>query len=456
LTAAAALAAPAGAAAASGVPTFTDGNGIHVVEVKQLDPRQYNVKVATTALRQPVDIRILVPNGYASSPRRRYPVLYLFHGTSGGASDWVVKGKAKETTAPYDLITVMPDAGYNFDGGGWFTDWWNEGRGGVPKWETFHIKQVISFIDRTLRTIASRRGRAIYGLSQGGFGSMTYASRHPDMFTAAGAFSGAVETTADPEAQLLVTPIVAGTAFGLDGEQGDGMFGSRATQQINWAAHDPGTLAENLQAMDIRLLTGNGGPGVYDPTPNPAAGLIEGGVSELNALFHAQLVRHGIPHLYRPYGGGTHIWAYWTRDLQEVVPPLMAEFAHPHPRPAKVRYRSAENSWSAWGWNVVTHRPAREFGALREADIRGFVLSGSGSATVTTPAYYRPRSFATVRISTTKADQTLRVRANRAGRLVLDVPLGHGNPYQQYTAAGYTAGTHVYRTTVRISSFRRR
>jgi S-formylglutathione hydrolase FrmB len=104
----------------------------------------------------------------------------MFHGTSGGAADWTTMGDAAGTTAGRDLIVVMPDAGVNSDGGGWFTDWVNGGRFGPPRWETYHVFHLIPWIDANLRTVASRAGRAISGLSQGGYGAMAYAARHPD------------------------------------------------------------------------------------------------------------------------------------------------------------------------------------------------------------------------------------------------------------------------------------
>ena len=61
----------------------------------------------------------------------------------------------------------------------------------MPEWETFHIDPFIPWIDSNLRTIPHRRGRAIAGLSQGGFCSLSYAARHPDMFTSVAGFSGA-------------------------------------------------------------------------------------------------------------------------------------------------------------------------------------------------------------------------------------------------------------------------
>ena len=119
-------------------------------------------------------------------------MLYLFHGTSGRASDWVNAGDVVETTAGLPLIVVMPDAGFDGNGGGWFTNWVDQTTHlGPSQWETFHVEQLIPWIDANLRTVASREGRAVAGLSQGGFGSMTYAARHPDTFVSVASFSGA-------------------------------------------------------------------------------------------------------------------------------------------------------------------------------------------------------------------------------------------------------------------------
>src|SRR5947209_4633268 len=110
------LAPVAQAATPSPVP-FGDASGLHVLSVTKYDVRDYDVSVLTSALGRPVNVRILLPTGY--TPLRRYPVLYLFHGTSGAASDWIEKGNAERSTAGLPLIVVMPDAGFNADGGGW-------------------------------------------------------------------------------------------------------------------------------------------------------------------------------------------------------------------------------------------------------------------------------------------------------------------------------------------------
>jgi S-formylglutathione hydrolase FrmB len=448
LCAVALLAPPAAAAA----PSFTDGNGLHVTATRQFGSRDFGVKVDSRELGRPVDVRILLPAGYDDQPSRRWPVLYLFHGTSGRASDWVMMGAAEKTTAKSPFIVVMPDAGFNGDGGGWFTDAYNDGKGGVPMWETFHIKHVIPWVDATLRTIPERRGRAIYGLSQGGFGALSYAARHPDMFVAAGSFSGAVDTTADSDAQLLVTPIIQATAVGLNGTGPDVMFGPRSTQQVNWAAHDPATLVENLRGMDLRLYTGNGSAGPFDPpVPNPGSAAIEAGVHRLTELFQMRAASAGIITSYHDYGAGTHSWGYWTRDLQQVEPALTEVFADPPAAPARITYGSGDGTWSAWGWDVKIDRPAREFSTLSSAAADGFALSGSGTGRVRTPPVYLPGSTATVVLKGDGIDRSSSLVADANGRLALDVPLGPGNPDQQYTPEAAMSGTKVFTTKVTIN-----
>ncbi|HET9103524.1 MAG TPA: alpha/beta hydrolase-fold protein [Solirubrobacteraceae bacterium] len=448
---------PATAAAADAgagpLPAFTSGNGITVQSVQRLDDRLDALTVTTGAVDGPLHIRVLLPDGYAQHPTRRYPVLYLVHGTSGGAADWTDQGAAEATTAGRPLITVMPDIGVNDNGGGYCTNWFNGGRGGQPLWETFEIGQVIPFIDRVLRTRANRGGRAIAGLSQGGFCALSLAARHPDMFAAAASFSGAIDTAGDPLSEALMTPIIQGTTTGLDGvSDPDAMFGPRASQEINWAAHDPATLVSNLRGMRLWAYTGNGQPGPLDPIPvNPGAAGIETGVHILSAHWKAAADAAGVPVAYTDYGPGTHSWPYWKRDLQWVIGPLSAVLSSPPAPPALTAYTTAENPWSQWGYQVAISRPAREFSTLSRAGAAGFELGGSGTATVLTPGQYRRGSRHRVRMTGPYARRSLIARADRRGRLHLRVPLGPGNPDQQDTAAAQAAGgTHVYTTAVWI------
>jgi S-formylglutathione hydrolase FrmB len=414
-----------GPAAALEGPRFADGYGIHVESQEQLDARQFAVRVSTGALQHPVDVRLLLPADYAASPERDYPVLYLFHGTSGRASDWVNAGDAVATTAGLPLIVVMPDAGFDGDGGGWFANWFNGGAYGQPLWETYHIEQLIPWIDANLHTIPHRDGRAVAGLSQGGFGSLSYAARHPDLFTAVAAFSGGCEIDRDAEAIGTSTTIIQYTTTVLSGvADPDAIFGPRATQELNWQAHDPATLVTNLRGLDIELWTGNGEVGPLDPNPpDQFASQIEVVTYGATRLFSGHLDDAGIPHAYNYYGGGTHIWPYWARDLREYVGPLMARFADPPPAPRSISYMSAADRFQQWEWSVEVQRPTPGFSRLLHASPTGFALVGTGTASVRTPPLFAPGTRVRVHKRGRSGHTQSLLTVGTSGRLRLSVPL---------------------------------
>src|SRR5207237_2147109 len=136
---------------------------------------------------------------------------------------------------------------------------------GPSQWETFHVGQLIPWVDANLSTIAGREGRAVAGLSQGGFGSTTYPARHPDMFVSAASFSGAPDIDYNPFVAAGATAVIQATAVGLDGVEPDAMFGSRVTDEINWQGHDPADLVTNLRGVDLWLYTATGVNGPLDP-----------------------------------------------------------------------------------------------------------------------------------------------------------------------------------------------
>jgi S-formylglutathione hydrolase FrmB len=433
---------------------FEDASGIEVVGVEQLDARQYEVSVLTPALGRPVDVRILLPEGYdAAEPATAppLPVLYLFHGTSGRASDWVDAGEAVETTAGLPLIVVMPDAGFDGNGGGWFTNWVDQTtKLGPSQWETFHVDQLIPWIDANLRTITSREGRGVAGLSQGGFGSTTYAARHPDTFVSVASFSGAPDIDWNPLIAAGATVVIEGTALGLNGTQPEAMFGSRATNEINWQGHDPATLAGNLRGLDVWLYTATGLPGEHDGGgPNPAGSGIEGLTYSSTMGFAQRAQMLGVPYHLVDYRYGTHSWAYWADDLRDYVPHLMAAFAQPPARPARATYQSVEREWEQWGWAVaLQRRSTQDWTTLADAGADGFTLTGVGRATVVTPALYPPGTTARVTMTSPLATSTTLATADPSGRLHLTVPLGLDVPSAEVIGVPQQPGTT---TTVRFT-----
>ena len=188
--------------------------------------------------------------------------------------------------------------------------------------------------------------------------------------------------------------MIQATAVGLDGVQPDAMFGSRATNEINWQGHDPADLVTNLRGVDLWLYTATGAPGPYDPPPpNPGAMGIESLTHGSTISFVQRAQQLGVPVHLDDYVYGTHSWPYWSRDLREYLGPLMDTFAHPPAPPASTSYQSIDKSWSQWGWSVALQRPAaQQFSYLTDGRSDGFTLQGTGTATVVTPPFHPPGS----------------------------------------------------------------
>ena len=130
-------------------------------------------------------VRVILPGGYDAS--QTYPVLYLLHGAGGSYQEWTQNTDIVSFTSAYRVIVAMPDSGHNADAG-WYADWID----GSRHWESFHINDVIPYVEATYH---GNGKRAIAGLSMGGYGAMYYAAAHPGEFKAAAEFSGAVDIT---------------------------------------------------------------------------------------------------------------------------------------------------------------------------------------------------------------------------------------------------------------------
>ena len=437
------------------------GFGLRVVSQQRLDPRLLAVTLSTGALYGQPKVDIVLPAGYRAkrNRHRRYPVFYLFPGTGGQASDWVVAGGAEQASAKLPMIIVSPDIAIDGDGGGWCTNWFNTDTsqtGGPHNWETFHIKQLVPWIDHNLRTRAARSQRAIAGLSQGGFCSTSYPARHPDLFGISLSYSGApdiayTDPAIDPTGKIIPssTAIINAIETSFDHVPANSAFGPRATEEINWANHDPATLANNLRNTRLFLWTGNGQIGPFT-TPDCTSGFamsIESLVGQDTDAFYARSTGLGIPSAYNNYGAGTHCFAYWARDLQQTIGPVAHGFSHPSSPPGKVTYTIADPTYTIYGWRVAMHRTAEEFSTLEQANRRGFALAGSGTATVLTPPFFVRHARYTVTLRTGRFKRTIEARPSRKRRLRIKVPLGPSSPRQQFTAG---ATTTVFTTNVRI------
>ncbi|WP_158890531.1 alpha/beta hydrolase [Amycolatopsis anabasis] len=373
-----------------------------------LGPRLVEYELDSPVLGERTMARILFPADYAANPATRYPVLYLLHGGGDDFRSWTDKGEATESTADLPLIVVMPEARNGF-----YSDWVKAGAHGRTPWESHHVGELIPWVDRTFRTIADRGGRALAGLSMGGFGAMSYAARHPDLFTAAASFSGVLDTNRHTW--------IPGIAAQRDGGPPDAIWGSRLTREMRWRAHNPWDLAANLRGMWLSVRTGTGVPSDLDK--HPKLDLIEAIVCHWSVRLHRKFTELGIEHDWY-CGRGTHDWPYWARDLRVTLPSLMKTFADPPPAPNPLSYTSAEPEYSVAGWTVRSRRMREAFSTLSSAHRAGFSLTGVGMADVRTATWYEPGRAYRVWMAGPFEHRTMALKADGVGSLTMNVRLG--------------------------------
>lgn len=435
--------------------------GLSQVASTPVDARITDYTFRSAAMGDEQHVDVMLPAAYGTSPRRRFPVLYLLHGAFGSYRDWVQHG-VEQLVGTLPLIVVMPDDGPD----GSYSDWYGNvvgTSGPVPAWQTYHTRELIPWIDAHLRTIPGRSGRFIAGLSSGGGGAIKYAAENPGMFGAAGAFSGAVDTDLDwPAYPAASEALWAATLAPGDGPDGHCTWGDPVTQQVIWRDNDPTYLAENLAGTPLFLASGNGQPGPYDTLAVPGASDPGGALSadgdlagaaateavvwQMNEAFVRALEATGVAHTDDFYGAGTHSWPYWTRDLSHFLVWLAPYLADPAPAPARFSVRSADASFSAWGWRFAAKRDVREFVYLHDVSRRGLIATGSGSLSVSTAPLYRPEGAYALRAGAAHST----IRADGSGRLRFDLDLGPSHEVQQdtFTMPAATAGWRTVTATI--------
>ena len=125
-------------------------------------------------------------------------MLYLLHGLTQNFTAWGLSNGSPYYAGLYDdLIVVMPDVGNS-----WYVNWAPNTDGRPNNWEDHIVQDVVNHVDWNFRTIARREGRAIAGLSMGGFGAITLGLRNPEMFISIGSTSGALEHARQAAARL--------------------------------------------------------------------------------------------------------------------------------------------------------------------------------------------------------------------------------------------------------------
>lgn len=242
------------------------------------------------ALGRPVPFLIQLPPGYATSGLR-YPVIYFLHGlpaspTSYQGGSWVGQLLAR---LGLEAIVVAPQGASAGQSDPEYYDW-----GPGENWATALTSELPRYVDAHYRTIASRTGRALVGLSAGGYGAAVLGLHHPAEYSVVESWSGYFRAT-DPTGEKT-----------LD-------LGSDAAN----AYANMHRLVPRLRAQFSRYPTFLAFyVGRSDPTFVPD-----------NLSFDRQLTAGRVPHVFALYRGG-HSSALWNAEAPRW---LGLALSHLHP-----------------------------------------------------------------------------------------------------------------------------
>jgi enterochelin esterase-like enzyme len=148
------------------------------------------VRFYSPALHRQADYLVYVPTHY--NPARRYPVLYLLHGTPGRPQNFInivdidVRLDTLISRARVvPMVLVFPDGRVN---GSMFSDseWANAGHGNYES----YVLDVMHDVDHRFPTQPARTARVLAGYSEGGFGATNIGLHHLDSFAGIESWSG--------------------------------------------------------------------------------------------------------------------------------------------------------------------------------------------------------------------------------------------------------------------------
>ena len=249
--------------------------------------------IKSNILSRDVKYSAYLPSDYFTS-ERTYPVVYLLHGYGDNNTGWVQFGEVNrladkaiaDGTIP-PMIIIMPDGAKSF---------YINSYDGKELYEDFFIKEFIPAIEKEYKIKAEKRYRGIVGLSMGGYGTLFYALKYPDLFTACAPLSAAVwgdsdfAAMQDAQYEQLVAPVFV---RGLKGND-------RLNKQ--WYDNSILKMIDAKSGDDLRKVK-------YWIDCGDDDFLTEG-----NCLLHIALKDKNLPHEFR-VRDGTHGWSYWRSGI---------------------------------------------------------------------------------------------------------------------------------------------
>jgi S-formylglutathione hydrolase FrmB len=250
-------------------------------------------------LKRSVRYCVFLPSGYDASPAsaRRYPVLYFLHGlgdseqTLFNSGGWTLIDDLRTRHKLGDFLIIAPEGRRSF---------YVNSADGAVRYSDFLLQEFLPQMEGKYRVRAGRGGRAVGGVSMGGYGALRVAFAHPELFSAVSAQSPALITespeqlNAASEAGLPVLSVLAP------------VFGKPIDRQ-HWMANSPFVLATK-NASGLRGLQ------IYFNCGQSDNYGFEKGAAALDD----ELRKEHIPHEYHPYPGD-HSLEYFLTHFAEVM-----------------------------------------------------------------------------------------------------------------------------------------
>ncbi|HEY6526716.1 MAG TPA: alpha/beta fold hydrolase [Solirubrobacteraceae bacterium] len=226
------------------------------------------------ALSGTIPARVYLPSGYASG--RRYPVVYFLHGLPAGPTSYQQNAFVASAlaSAGEKAIVVAPQGSRDADSDREYLDW-----DAAEDWPQAISEDLTTCIDARFHTIPGRDGRALVGLSAGGYGAMNIGLRNLERFGAVQSWSGYFVATNPAGTQVLK----------LGSPQADAAAkvprGAPLKSQLQT---QPTQIAFYVGRQDSRFLT-------------------------MNRQYDASLSKTGIAHIFHTYPGG-HSLTLWRSE----------------------------------------------------------------------------------------------------------------------------------------------
>ncbi|CAM3398994.1 hypothetical protein DEDE109153_15250 [Deinococcus deserti] len=190
-------------------------------------------------------------------------------------------------------IIVMPSAN---------TTWYVDRK---KKMESAFINELIPHVDRTYSTIAKRDGRMIGGLSMGGYGTVRFVMKYPELFRSAAALSPAIY---DPE-------VPSSSSARRVGVFGASEFDPAVWTELNYPKLLPGFLSKKIQ---VPMYINSGDDDVF---------LIHKDATNL----YERLRMNGQPAQLRIVEGG-HAWDVWESTISDAMKYMASFVSRPTPK----------------------------------------------------------------------------------------------------------------------------